>query len=59
MGRVSADAVRAIAKATELFAGALAARALEAAQAGKRKNFKAADIVALAARDRRAGRWSF
>lgn len=56
VGRVSADAVRAIAKAAELFVGALAARALEAAQAGKRKNFKAADVAALAARDR-WGRW--
>lgn len=55
MGRVSADAVRAISKAAELFMGQLAAKALEHAQASKKKNFKAADVAAVAARDRCAG----
>ncbi|EFN59540.1 hypothetical protein CHLNCDRAFT_56806 [Chlorella variabilis] len=51
--RVSADAVRAIAKATELFVQQLAARALQHAQAGKRKNFKEPDVAHVAGRDRR------
>ena len=51
--RVSADAVRAIAKATELFVQQLAARALQHAQASKRKNFRAPDVAHLAGRDRR------
>lgn len=50
--RVSADAVRAIAKATELFVQQLAARALQHAQAGKRKNFKEPDVAHVAGRDR-------
>lgn len=50
--RMSADAVRAIAKATELFVQQLAVRALQHAQAAKRKNFKAPDVAHLAGRDR-------
>ncbi|PRW58313.1 high mobility group [Chlorella sorokiniana] len=53
ISRVSADALRAICKAAELFVGQLAVRALEHAQANKKKNFKAADIEHLAGRDRR------
>ena len=52
VARVSADAVRAVAKATELFVQQLAARALEHAQAGKRKNFKLPDLLHVAGRDR-------
>lgn len=52
ISRVSADALRAICKAAELFVGQLAVRALEHAQAQKKKNFKAADIEHLAGRDR-------
>lgn len=52
ISRVSADALRAICKAAELFVGQLAVRALEHAQSQKKKNFKAADIEHLAGRDR-------
>ncbi|PSC76788.1 Tryptophan-tRNA ligase [Micractinium conductrix] len=51
--RVSADAVRAIAKAAELFVGALAVKSMEHAAADKRKNFKFADVEHVAGRDRR------
>ncbi|KAL4431280.1 hypothetical protein ABPG75_006536 [Micractinium tetrahymenae] len=51
--RLSAEAVRAIAKAAELFAGQLAVKAMEHAAKGKRKNFKASDVEQLASRDRR------
>lgn len=50
--RVSADAVRAIAKAAELFVQQLAVKALQHAQASKRKNFKAQDVAHVAGRDR-------
>lgn len=52
ISRVSADGLRAICKTVELFVGQLAVRALEHAQASKKKNFKAADIEYLAGRDR-------
>ena len=51
--RIGADAVRALAKATELFVELLALKAAEVARSGKRKNFKFQDIVAAAKRDRR------
>lgn len=50
--RVSADAVRATAKAAELFVQQLAVKALQHAQASKRKNFKAQDVAHMAGRDR-------
>eukprot|EP00887_Chlorella_sp_A99_P005767 scaffold1.g5767.t1 len=53
VSRISADAVRALAKATELFVGGLALKALDHAVAAKRKNFKFEDVAAVARRDRR------
>jgi hypothetical protein len=50
--RVSADAVRAIAKATELLVQQLAVRALEQAQAHKKKNFRLPEVLHVAGRDR-------
>ena len=62
--RVSADAVRAIAKATELFVQQLAVRALEQAQAHKKKNFRLPEVLHVVGRDRCApplcqARWPF
>lgn len=51
--RMGADAVRALSKATALFIESLAAKSLAHAQQSKRKNFKFADIEAVAKRDRR------
>jgi hypothetical protein len=53
--RLSADGVRALAKATSLFLGLLAAKSLDHARGLKRKNFKFSDIEAVARRDRRMG----
>jgi len=53
--RMTADAVRAMAKATSLFIGLLATKAYTHAAHLKRKNFKFSDIEAVASKDRRMG----
>lgn len=53
VGRVSADGLRAVAKATELFLQLFAAKAYAHAKAAKRKNIKFCDLAAVAGRDRR------
>ena len=53
--RISADGARALAKATSLFVEMLACKACDHARQLKRKNFKFADIEAVAQRDRRTG----
>ena len=51
--RISADGVRSIAKATDLFLQLLAAKSFREAAQHKRKNLQFKDMEAVAARDRR------